>query len=184
MVAAVCGVSSAPGGRGIAGRAPARKEKPNGYGGLVRGYFCGSAPRFRAGAEALERRRCFRRQLRRERVQSVEAEVGVLALAVLARRDALRLHLLVADHQRVRNLHQLRVADLRAQLLRRLVQLDAKPALLELGEYFPRPVHVPVRHGDDACLDGRQPDREVAGEMLDQYADEPLEAAVDGAAER
>src|SRR3984893_9281377 len=142
-------------------RARASEEgETNGYGGLVRGYFCGSAPRFRAGAEALERRRCFRRQLRRERVQSVEAEVGVLALAVLAPADVLRLHLLVAD--------------LRAQLLRRLVQLDAKPALLELGDYFPRPVHVPVRHGDDACLDGRQPDREVAGEMLDQYADEPL----------
>ena len=100
---------------------------------------------------------------------------------MLARRHALALHLFVSDHQRVGDLHQLRVADLRAQLLRALVELEAQAARLQFREDLARPLHVPVRHGDDARLDRSQPDGEVAGEVLDEDGDEALEAPVDRA---
>src|SRR4051812_6512446 len=72
-----------------------------------------------------KRSRRLGRQLAQEGVERLETEVRILALAMLARRHALSFHFLVAHHQRVGHLHELRVADLRAQLLRGLVQLDA-----------------------------------------------------------
>jgi len=52
------------------------------------------------------------------------------------------------------DLHQLRVADLRAQLLRRLVQLDRSPRCWSWENTSRAQSIVPVRHGDDAGLDG------------------------------
>ena len=49
---------------------------------------------------------------------------------------------------------------------------------------LPGAIDVPVGDGDEDGLHRRTPDREGAGEVLDQHADEALQRAVDGAMDR
>src|SRR4029079_11733262 len=70
-----------------------------------------------------ERNRGFALHLLEECVELDEAEVGVLAGAVLANGDALRFDFLVADHERVRNLRELRVANHRIETIVRRIDL-------------------------------------------------------------
>src|SRR5207237_2308822 len=81
----------------------------------------------------------------------------------------------------VGKLGELRVADLGAELLARLVHLDAQTAAAQLAHDLLRPGTVPVGDGDDARLRRGEPDGEVSREVLDEDGDEALEGAVDRA---
>src|SRR5205823_9077277 len=81
----------------------------------------------------------------------------------------------------VGNLGELRVTDLGAELLVRLVHLHAQTAAAELAHDLLRPGAVAIGHRDHTGLHRREPHGEIAGKVLDEDGDEPLERSVDGA---
>src|SRR5205823_11577053 len=81
----------------------------------------------RVPAEAgLIRNLGFFSQLGEERVERDEAQIGLLAGAVLAHRDALGLDLFIPDHERVRHLRELRLPDHPADAALRAIDLDSQ----------------------------------------------------------
>ena len=89
------------------------------------------------------------------------------------------------DHRDVRHLAQLGVADARLHALARLVvHLRAQPggthAVAQGGDVLDDLGRV-VLDGDDLALHGGEPQREVAGVVLGEDADEPLQRAQQGA---
>ena len=84
----------------------------------------------------------------------------------------------VAHHQHVRDLLQLRVADLEVDLLVALVHGGADAGRVELLLDAARVFRLPVGDRQHDRLHGRQPHRERAGVVLDQDAEEALDRAV------
>src|SRR4051812_7256553 len=117
-------------------------------------------------------------QFRTHRFQGKRALVAFL-VPPDGRRPALRLA--IADHEHVRDLAQLGLADLAPDRLRALVDLDAEVPQRLL--YLPRVLDVTVGHRQHDRLHGRQPDGKLTRVVLDQDPDEPLvgphERAVD-----
>ena len=100
-----------------------------------------------------------------------------------AQRDRSFLGLALADDEQQRDLGQAVFAHLVVDLLVAKVGFDANSGRGELRRDFLR-IDVGIGHdGRDHRLDRRQPQRELAGMMLDQDADEALERAEDGAVE-
>ena len=104
-----------------------------------------------------------------------------VAFRAAAHRDGAVGRLPVADHQHVGDLLQLGLANLVVHLFLAVVELDPEPAPRAVGADLPGVVQVPIGNRQDDRLHRRQPERERAGEVLDQDGDEALEAAEDGA---
>ena len=71
----------------------------------------------------------------------------------------------------------LRLANLVIDLFLPVVDLDFEPGLFEQGRDLVGVIEVPIRDRQHDRLHRRQPQREGAGEVLDQDRDEALEAA-------
>src|ERR1022692_1663251 len=104
--------------------------------------------------------------------------VGVLAIAD---GDQAIFLLAVAHYQHVRNLLHLGFADLEVHLLIAIVHGGADSGVVELLLDAARVCRLAVRDGQHDRLNGREPQRERAGVMLDQDAEEALDGAVQGA---
>ena len=90
-------------------------------------------------------------------------------------RDLSLFGLASADHEQERHLGEGALPDLLADLLVPNVQFGAEPGGIERGVHLPSvTVGVAGDRGDDD-LAGRQPQRQLAGVVLDQDADEALE---------
>ena len=99
----------------------------------------------------------------------------------VAHRHLLVLLLAVAHHQHVRNLLQLRFADLQVDLFVAVVQRGANARRVQLLLDRPRILHLPVRNRQHRRLHRRQPQRKRPGVELDQVRNHPLHGADDGA---
>src|SRR5688572_21808555 len=100
-----------------------------------------------------------------------------LTRAALADRDLPRGSLLVADDEDVVRAAMLRLAHLRAQVTGLRVECDPDPLLAQERRDL---VGIPAcgfAHRDDRDLLPGEPEREVAGVVLDEPAHEALEAA-------
>src|SRR5207245_10240996 len=100
----------------------------------------------------------------------LEAAGRLLSPALADRERLLRLAVAVDDH--VGDLLDLGVADPLADRLVRVVDLDA---VRDLRGQRTGGLAMVLAHGNHADLDGREPERERAGVVLDQDADEALE---------
>ena len=127
------------------------------YGRVVRG--CGRRPHGRVGRPA-------RPTLRRAAVRR-RASGGRRASLDLA----------IAENEHVRDLLFLGLPDLVLHPVVRVVDLDPEPARGEDRGQLAAGLHMPIGDRDDDRLDRGQPERERPGVMLDEDADEPLEAA-------
>src|SRR5450756_1725961 len=94
--------------------------------------------------------------------------------------DRSSLDLAVTQDEHVRNLLLLSQPDLVLHAAIRAVDLHPKPARLDQLRQLVCAGGMAIRDRDDDHLDGRTPDREGAGEVLDHDSDEALERAVDG----
>ena len=89
-----------------------------------------------------------------------------------------RLDFLVPHHQHVGDLLHLGLADLVAHLLVAVVHVRRAPrARRSSSAHLARVLVVPLGHRDDHRLHRRQPERERARVVLDQHAEEALQAA-------
>ena len=89
----------------------------------------------------------------------------------------MRFGFLLADHEQRRNFRQRMFTDLVVDLLVAQVDLDTQArASRSLRDYLGVLVAFRGDRGDDR-LDRREPEREVAGIVLDQDADETLQRA-------
>src|SRR5882762_1995304 len=95
--------------------------------------------------------------------------------------DGAVLALPLADHEHVRNLLELRLADFIAELLVAVVELGAQTRGTEPRVHRARVLRVLLAHREHARLDRGEPRREGAGVVLDEHTDEPLERAEDRA---
>src|SRR5262252_1687071 len=116
----------------------------------------------------------------RRRDERVDRAGPLVTAAALAHRHGAVLDLAIADYQHVRNLLQLRLADLEVDLLLPLVELDAEPRRLHLVAHERRVLQMAIGDRQHDRLDRRQPQRERARVVLDQDRDEALETPEDG----
>src|SRR5712692_5209867 len=105
----------------------------------------------------------------------------LLARPATAYRDRLRRRLLVANDEHVAGLALLRFLHAIAQVPRLLVEMHAEAPRAQARRRGARVVERRLAHRDDRELLPRQPEREVPGVMLDEAADESLEAAEEDA---
>src|SRR5215471_6001364 len=113
---------------------------------------------------------------RDERVQGHRAGVSAVAQAHGGRS---RRGLLLADDEHAGRLRELGPADTRAELLVAVVTLDAQPRRAQPVRRGVGGVGEAVRDRKHDGLDRSDPEREVAGRVLDQDPDEALERAED-----
>src|SRR5215210_4941524 len=107
----------------------------------------------------------------------VERERAAVALPVAAQRDRALLRLAVANHEHVRHLAQLGLADLAPDRLRAGIDLDSQAGLPQRGGGLTGVAGVAVGDRQHDRLDRRQPERELSRVVLDQDPDEALERA-------
>src|SRR5512140_1893782 len=105
----------------------------------------------------------------------IPGDALLLASVAPAHRGGASLDLAVAQDDHHRHLLLLGEPDLVLHPAVGPVDVDAKPATSQEGRELVRGITVPVGDRDQGNLDGRDPERESAPEMLDQDADEPLE---------
>src|SRR5712692_4249775 len=105
----------------------------------------------------------------------------LLARPATAYRDRLRRRLLVANDEHVAGLALLRFLHAIAQVPRLLVEMHAEAPRAQARRRGARVVERRLAHRDDRELLPRQPEREVPGVVLDEAADESLEAAEEDA---
>src|SRR5450830_461910 len=108
--------------------------------------------------------------------RGVVEQDGALLLAALAHGHLAALLFLVADHQQIRHLLQLAVADPPAHALAAVVEVGADARLEQRAEHLVAVGGVPVGDRDDERLDRRQPRGQVAAVVLQQDAHEALDA--------
>src|SRR5450759_1738573 len=94
--------------------------------------------------------------------------------------DRSSLDLAVTQDEHVLNLLLLSQPDLVLHAAIRAVDLHPKPARLDQLRQLVCAGGMAIRYRDDHHLDGRTPDREGAGEVLDHDSDETLQRTVDG----
>ena len=100
----------------------------------------------------------------------LERHHAFVAFRARTHRHGLRLGFLAADHERVGHLLHLGAADLGAELVGVLVERGAEAGVLEPGDDLAGVVADLVADRQHAHLLGRQPRREIAGEVLDEHA--------------
>ena len=138
----------------------------------------GSAPE--AASASSRRERGLLDERRRRTSSNATPPVSVPSRSRTVRRPGL--DLLVADHQRVRRLHQLRRADLLADgLLARRRRRAAGPASRSRAASACACSTWRSATGHEPHLLRREPQRERAGVVLDQHGAEPLERPEDRA---
>src|SRR5215204_1269001 len=91
-----------------------------------------------------------------------DAQGTEVAFAVTAERRGSRVGLAVTDHQHVRDLGQLGVADLAPDRLAAVVDAGAQAGVAELRRDLARVVEMAVRDGQDERLERREPEGELA----------------------
>src|SRR6185436_2650103 len=106
--------------------------------------------------------------------------LGLDALPI-AHSELARLDLLVADHEHVGGLRELRGADLLADSLPALVHGGTQPDRPQERGELPRMLEVTVGDRHQAHLLGREPEGERAGVVLDQHGAESLDRPEDRA---
>src|SRR5881628_1864854 len=82
---------------------------------------------------------------------------------------------LLSHDEHVRDLLELRIADLGTELFVAFVDFDPESGRAHLTRDVVRVIHELLRERQNAGLDRGEPYRERAGEMLDDDADEPLQ---------
>src|SRR5918997_2705247 len=112
---------------------------------------------------------------------------GYLLLPLLspaAHVDRPGLGLAIPDDQEVGDLLPGVLPDLLLHAVLRVVDLDPYAGLPEPPRHLPRVPVVPVGHGYDDRLHGREPDRESAGVVLYEHPEKPLRRAGNGAVQK
>ena len=109
-----------------------------------------------------------------------DVHFALVPLAVDAERGALALDLLVPDDQDKRDLLDLRLADLLADLLPAEVDRRSQAVRLEHPVEGPGVVLVALGDRQDDGLDGSEPEGKASVVVLDEDAEEPLQGAEQG----
>ena len=93
--------------------------------------------------------------------ESIQRHGAGVFTGAQAQGDLIAFHFLVADHQHVRNLLLLSVANLGVHALAAVVQIGADALGFELGDNVFGVIEVAVGDGNSNHLDRRQPNRKA-----------------------
>ena len=121
--------------------------------------------------------------LEQARDEVVDIERAELVAVLVLQRHRAGLHLLAADHREIGDAVVARGADLGPELVGAGIGRGADAGLAQARHHLVRIGRLLVGDGQHADLLGREPERELAGEVLDQDADEALHRAEDGSVE-
>jgi len=110
--------------------------------------------------------------------ERVEVDIAALVLEAVTDRDGARLLLVLADDDHVREPVVVTGADLATDRPVAVLDLDAEAGVLQFVFHAVGVAERLVGDGEDADLFGREPQREVAVEVLDEHHEEALVAPV------
>src|SRR5262245_32011118 len=105
---------------------------------------------------------------------------ALIAARSCADRDRAFCGLPIADYEHVGDLLELSLSDLISNLLLPFVEVDAQTGRFQRCQHRSAIFQVTIRNRQHDRLHGRQPQREGAGEVLDENRNEAFEAAENG----